>query len=47
MVVAAATTPSIALTSIISAVPLLISMAILALAGRERRSARLEGTSQT
>jgi putative MFS transporter len=45
MVVAAATTPSIALTAVIGAVPLLIGMAIFALTSRETRSRRLEEIS--
>ncbi|HEY6786884.1 MAG TPA: MFS transporter, partial [Trebonia sp.] len=47
MVVAAATTPSIALTAVIGAVPLLIGMAIFALTSRETRGRRLEEISQT
>jgi MFS transporter, putative metabolite:H+ symporter len=46
MVVAATTTPSIALTAVIGAVPLLLGMAIFAWAGRETRSRRLEEISR-
>jgi putative MFS transporter len=46
MVVAAATTPSITLTAIIGAVPLLIGMGVFALTSRETRSRRLEEISQ-
>jgi putative MFS transporter len=46
MVVAAATTPSIALTAVIGAVPLLAGMAVFALTSRETRSRPLEEISQ-
>ena len=42
MVVAATTTPSIALTAVIGAIPLLLGMAVFAWTGRETRSRRLE-----
>jgi putative MFS transporter len=45
LVVAATTTPSIALTAIIGAVPLLVGIAIFVWAGRETRSKRLEEIS--
>jgi putative MFS transporter len=46
MVVAATTTPSIALTAIIGALPLLLGMAVFGWVGRETRSRRLEEISQ-
>lgn len=46
MVVAATTTPSIALTAVISAIPLLIGMVVFALTSHETRSRRLEDISQ-
>lgn len=45
LVVAATTTPSIALTAVIGAVPLLLGIAIFAWAGRETRTKRLEEIS--
>jgi putative MFS transporter len=46
MVVAATTTPSIALTAVIGAIPLLLGIGIFAWAGRETRSKRLEEITQ-
>jgi putative MFS transporter len=45
LVVAATTTPSIALTAVVGAVPLLLGLAIFAWAGRETRNRRLEEIS--
>jgi putative MFS transporter len=45
MVVAATTTPSIALTAVIGAIPLLVGLAVFVWAGRETRSMRLEEIS--
>jgi putative MFS transporter len=45
MVVAATTTPSIALTAIIGAIPLVLGMAVFGWVGRETRSRRLEEIS--
>jgi len=45
LVVAATTTPSIALTAVIGAVPLLLGLAIFAWVGRETRNRRLEEIS--
>jgi putative MFS transporter len=45
LVVAAATTPSIALTAVIGAIPLIIGMVVFGWAGRETRNRRLEEIS--
>lgn len=47
LVVAAATTPSIALTAIIGVVPLIIGMAVFAWTGQETRRRRLEDIGAT